>query len=365
MLELSAINELQIINITNCCGRKLSSSEPFDGKEDKSMNDMVVPKCHFDQPNLIGPYKNDIGEIVFKPIKSMKLFKKDECGNDICLSDVNQGMIGDCWFLSAIDFSINHPMWHDSLKESVSEMSNGQIKIRLYDTESGTWKETYLDTRLLVNGDYIPTTISVLSKDSEEIWPAMLEKGLAKMCGGYPNIEGGWMSEGMCFLHGGRGYFISSHEIVPKSLENDEFLNRLVKDLKNLFDLGYGIFTAWEKEIFTSVFEKGLVDSHAYSILDMQKIDGEWVFKVMNPWGKFEWNGKYSDSDTSDSAEKARTLMSEKRKDNGIFLMSAFDLLGRCEGLDIFEPLKQNIISSIVKTNPVNDDPKVQHDNIS
>lgn len=352
-LELLAIHELPIINITNCCGRKLTSSEPFDGLEDKSMNKMVMPKCHFDQPSHIGPYKNEHGEFVFKPIKAVRLFTKDECGNDICLSDVNQGMIGDCWFLSAIDFSINHPIWHDSLKESVTKVSNNMIKIKLYDTGSGKWKETYVDTRLLVNGDYIPTTMSVLSKDPEEIWPAMLEKGLAKMCGGYPKIEGGWMSEGMCFLHGGRGFFISSHEIVPKSLETEDFLDRLVQDLKHLFDLGYGVFTAWEKDIFTALSDKGLVDSHAYSILDMQKIDDEWVFKIMNPWGKFEWNGKYSDSDKSEKADKARAAMHEKLEDDGIFLMSAFDLFGRCEGLDIYEPLKHKVISSIFKTKPV------------
>ena len=353
--EISALKKLPIINITNCCDRNLSSSEPFEGKEDKSMNKMVMPKCHFGYPSHIGPYKNDNDELVFKPVECYRLFTKHECGNDICLSDVNQGMIGDCWFLSAIDFSINHPKWHDSLKESVKKVNQYMIKVKLYDTASGQWKETYVDTRLLINGDYVPTTVSVLSKDPSETWAAMLEKGLAKMCGGYTNIEGGWMSEGMCFLHGGRGYFISSHEIVPKLIDDALFLDSLLQDFKYLFDHGYGLFTAWEKDIFTSITDKGLVDSHAYSILDIQKVDGEWVLKIMNPWGKFEWNGKYSDQDTSEHSDLVRRIMHESKKDDGIFLMSASDLFGRCEGIDIYEPLAQNLISSFVSSKPVSE----------
>ena len=93
--------------------------------------------------------------------------------------------------------------------------------------------------------------------------------------------------------------------------------------------------------------EKGLVDSHAYSILDIKQIDGEWIFKIMNPWGKFEWNGKYSDSDISEHAIKVRECMHETTCNDGIFLMNAYDLFGRCEGIDIYEPLHETIISSL------------------
>jgi hypothetical protein len=353
--KLQGLNELQIMNITNCCGRVLTSSKPFEGIDDESMNDMVMPKCHFARPNYVGPYQNELGQLVFKPISEYKLFVKDEKGNDICLSDVNQGMIGDCWFLSALDFSINHPIWNSKLKENVEQVSENMIKIKLYDVASNQWVETFVDTRLLVSGSsgategstILQSVVSVLSKQPEEIWSAMLEKGLAKMCGGYQKIEGGWMSEGMCFLHGGRGFFISSHEIVPKLLEKGDFLDRLVQDLKYLFDKGYGLFTAWEKDVFTSVREKGLVDSHAYSILDIKQIDGEWVFKIMNPWGKFEWTGKYSDNDMSEHAIKVRECMQETICNDGIFLMNAYDIFGRCEGFDIYEPLYENVISSL------------------
>lgn len=346
-MSLNTFSQLTISEITNCCGRKLTASEPFITDLDDSMDDMVMPKCFFKTPSAIGPYmdlKNKI--ITFKPVTDFSLFASDQCQTDICLDDINQGMIGDCWFLSAIDFSINNKKYHESLKTTVQEINNN-IQLTLYDTDSSTWKKTYVDKRLLINGDYFPCVISVLSKDPSEIWPAMLEKGLAKMCGGYPNIEGGLMSEGMCFLHGGRGFYISSHELVPIMLEDEYFLDNFANDLLKLYEKDYGLFTSWEKDGFTSIREKGLVDSHAYSLLELKNIDGEWIFRIKNPWGKFEWNGKYSDKDDSERSKHVHEIMNLTQKEDGQFLMSAFDLFGRCEGIDIFEPLDCDLVSSL------------------
>ena len=35
--KLLGLAELQIINITNCCGRVLTSSEPFEGDDDSTL----------------------------------------------------------------------------------------------------------------------------------------------------------------------------------------------------------------------------------------------------------------------------------------------------------------------------------------
>lgn len=340
---MQVLKQFPIKNITNICGRVLQGSEPFEGAEDTSMDEMVMPCCRFDNVNIVGPYIQS-SNCVFKRIPGKVLFSDDGTGQLASLNDINQGMIGDCWFLSAIDFTVNHPKYKDCISSIVQPTENG-VKVTLYNTDSAEWQTAYLDTRTLVNGDYIPTTISVLSSDPREIWPAMLEKGLAKMCGGYKNIEGGFMSEGMSFLHGGRGWFISSKDIVPRLLSGSVSIDALVIDLKMLWDAGYGVFTAWEQDMLSDVRAKGLVNGHAYSILDMKKIKDEWVFKLKNPWGKFEWNGRYSDTDHSEEACEVRKEFNMQSKEDGIFLMSAFDLFGRCEGIDIFEPLDMHILS--------------------
>jgi hypothetical protein len=341
---LEVLDKLPIKDITNCCGRKLQGSAPFPGADDPSMDGMTPEKCYFARPRLVGPYV-DNGVTTFKRCHQRVLFAPDECGKDMCLDDIIQGQIGDCWFLSAIDFSVNHPLYASKLRDTLS-MHGESVRVTLHDIATGP-KTAYVDTRVLVNGHIVPAVVSVLSKDPSEVWPAMLEKGLAKMCGGYGAIEGGWMSEGMSMLHGGRGFFVSCHEFVPKMLRTPGFMDAFVRDLNILYDLGYGLFTAWEDELFDADAErpKGLVCGHAYSILGIRRVGDDHVFKLKNPWGKFEWTGELSDADDSDAACAARAAFDMPRRDDGVFLMTAQDLFGRCRGIDIFEPSGQTLIS--------------------
>jgi hypothetical protein len=42
----------------------------------------------------------------------------------------------------------------------------------------------------------------------------------------------------------------------------------------------------------------GLVDSHAYAVLDLRKLDdGKCLFLVKNPWTHLRWKGRYSEKD--------------------------------------------------------------------
>ena len=43
----------------------------------------------------------------------------------------------------------------------------------------------------------------------------------------------------------------------------------------------------------------GIVNGHMYSLLNTCRVDGEKVIQIRNPWGGFEWKGKYSDFDES------------------------------------------------------------------
>ena len=41
----------------------------------------------------------------------------------------------------------------------------------------------------------------------------------------------------------------------------------------------------------------GLATGHAYSILSVSELDNHRMLKLRNPWGRFEWTGRFSDSD--------------------------------------------------------------------
>jgi len=51
--------------------------------------------------------------------------------------------------------------------------------------------------------------------------------------------------------------------------------------------------------VLTSVADKkieGIVNNHAYSLLSVYSHEGKNIYKIRNPWGKFEWKGQYHDS---------------------------------------------------------------------
>lgn len=41
----------------------------------------------------------------------------------------------------------------------------------------------------------------------------------------------------------------------------------------------------------------GLVDQHAYAVLDLRKFEDKRLLLVKNPWTKFRWKGRYSEKD--------------------------------------------------------------------
>lgn len=51
--------------------------------------------------------------------------------------------------------------------------------------------------------------------------------------------------------------------------------------------------------VLTSVGVKkiqGIVNNHAYSLLNVYEHENRNIYKIRNPWGKFEWKGQYHDN---------------------------------------------------------------------
>lgn len=55
----------------------------------------------------------------------------------------------------------------------------------------------------------------------------------------------------------------------------------------------------------------GIVQGHAYSILDVAEVDGAKLMQLRNPWGdSTEWKGKWSDH-SSEWTEKRKRMLQE------------------------------------------------------
>ena len=60
----------------------------------------------------------------------------------------------------------------------------------------------------------------------------------------------------------------------------------------------------------TDVSNLGIVQGHAYSILDIAEIDGEKLMQLRNPWGNSkEWKGAWSDGSKEWTEKRTRMIM--------------------------------------------------------
>jgi len=61
----------------------------------------------------------------------------------------------------------------------------------------------------------------------------------------------------------------------------------------------------------------GIVEGHAYSVLDCQDIDGNQLVQLRNPWGSSEWKGDWSDQDKKNwTAKRVGDVQSRQKEKN-------------------------------------------------
>nr|XP_006013196.2 PREDICTED: calpain-13 [Latimeria chalumnae] len=201
--------------------------------------------------------------------------------------DIIQGSIGDCWFLAALgSLTFCHCCLERILPKSqgFSRDYGGIFHFRFW--RFGEWIDVVIDDRLPKYGEKY---LFVSSRDSNEFWPALLEKAYAKLCGSYQHIHWGNIADALVDFTGGVKKDI---DLQTKPIEQVwETLRRSCK-LKCLM----GACTPGNTN---RVLEKGLVEGHAYSVTGIAQVDyegqNECLIRLWNPWGEKEWKGRWSD----------------------------------------------------------------------
>ena len=310
--------------------------DPSDGFMyfDDGCAGLELPGTRFGIPDYVGPYLSEDGaEATFKKRTDVCVVK-----GGVALADVHQGLIPDCWFLSALDFSIAHPTYArqvsgGGLFEEVNQKSHA-CRVSLYDAGTDAWQATIVGPQLLLEGKRFPAVVSATSSDPDEFWPGIVEKALAKMCTnggltGYSALGGGWMSHGMTMLHGkGRSYFLPQSEVLPLLLAGEGALDGFADLLDGLLAQDCGLFVVWGKDTFAQT-RRGLVPNHAYALLGLaRRADGTWA-RLKNPWGRAMWTGGAADAVVG----------------GGVFEMRLEDLLARFSGLDVYEPAGRTAVA--------------------
>eukprot|EP00466_Bigelowiella_natans_P010502 jgi/Bigna1/70672/fgenesh1_pg.12_\ len=180
--------------------------------------------------------------------------------DDMQPSDLQQGELGDCWFLSALAVIAERPELITQLM--VTKQYNRVGAYQMMFCKDGKWQNVLVD-------DYIPITswgaIAFARGKRNQLWPSLLEKGYAKMYKSYTNIKGGHVHEALADLTGAPCESVRLDKIESDS---DIIFARMVSFKQSGFLMGASCGnTQAEQQLFKKV---GLQMNHAYSILDVR-----------------------------------------------------------------------------------------------
>lgn len=212
-------------------------------------------------------------------------------------NDIDQGILGDCYFLCSLACIAEFPLL---IRDVFSLQQYPELGIyRLLVCKNGWWQTVIVD-------DYIPCRNGVpcFAKNREEpneLWASLLEKAYAKLHGSYSAIRSGDASQAIADILGAPFMKLKS---LPEFDDKEKLFELLKKndEDEHLMSLGtpgkdYGEAEAAKDELALQYEQVGLATGHAYSLLRVKRVStGHRLCMIRNPWGNDkEWNGAWSD----------------------------------------------------------------------
>ncbi|KAL2095557.1 hypothetical protein ACEWY4_007705 [Coilia grayii] len=243
--------------------------------------------------------------------------------------DVCQGILNDCWFLSAIaSLSLHRSLLEQVVPtgQSFHKGYNGSFHFRFW--QYGEWKDVKID-------DLLPTKngqlIYLRSSQGNEFWTPLLEKAYAKLKGGYQALNMGFPHEAMVDMTGG----------ITEVFQVAALPKNLGCFLKPLLIKGALINCANSQGPMVQRNPFGILLRHAYSVTSLKKVQTKSgpveLVRLHNPWGKAEWEGAWSDitgKEWSEVPEQEQRRIERVKKEDGEFWMSLSDFR---QNFDIME----------------------------
>lgn len=247
-------------------------------------------------------------------------------------ADVSQGFLGNCWFLSAVAAIAERKTLLENLFVTEDTSALGVYQIRL--CINGEWKVFTIDDTLPCTGR---GTLAYSDGLRGQLWVPLLEKAMAKANQSYAQLTAGRLNEALEILtgmptermeigssrtgrSGGGGGSSSGGGGIAKPqrqgsgkeepVDYDVLWAQLLSSREAGFLLGA---SCGKDEIANEVFESvGLVQDHAYSILDTQLLETRngavQLVLLRNPWGRRSWRGAWSETSSDWTPELLRIV---------------------------------------------------------
>lgn len=252
----------------------------------------------------------------------------------IAPEDIQQGQLGDCYFLASLSSISEFPERIERLILVKQVAQDSVYAIAM--CHDGIWTEVVIDDTVACQ----PVSKSpIFTRSSQkELWVILMEKAWAKINGGFQNISAGLTREAL------RGFTGASCKTFFTQQNREEIWKKLMVGDKMNF-----IMTAATDDLNNGSDDYqdkiGICGSHAYSLLavyEITNVNGLWqlvqpgsqpsgqverLVKLRNPWGKCEWKGSWNDNDPKWNDQLKNTIGDIGNMDDGIFCMPYGDFV--------------------------------------
>ncbi|KAF5316597.1 hypothetical protein D9619_006612 [Psilocybe cf. subviscida] len=264
-------------------------------------------------------------------------------------SDIIQGALGDCWFLSALATVSTAPgliekfcvardekvgvygfiFFRDDSWDVVIIDDMLYTRVPKYEELKASEQELYHYDKEVYNKSARKGGKSLYfakSGAAGETWVPLVEKAYAKAHGSYASLAGGQECVAIEDLTGGVSGILNSKDILDPDRFWDEELGRANKD--RLFGCSFDSLDS-SRNNRPDAMVQGLVGGHAYSVLRAVQCKGRRFVVVRNPWGNSEWTGRWSDGSKEWTQEWLEVLpeLGHQFGDDGQFVMEYKDWL--------------------------------------